>query len=226
MKPIVQRVDKQSGFTLVELLVALTLLALISVMLVGTLRFAHTAWERADAATDRLQRTELAMNVMRRLLQQAYPLAVAGVNRPHAVAFSGNADGVLFLAPPAAVLSLGGLQLNWLSIEHDGTDARLVLRWRPFDRASETWPPQTSAGDFAEVVLADHVEGARLAYFAPDPDAPQTPPWWHSDWNDAAQLPDLVRLSGAGTLPDLVAALRIGGSAGLVQLSIPGTAPN
>jgi general secretion pathway protein J len=222
MKPRPRRVVvAQAGFTLIELLVALALLALISVMLVGTLRFAHTAWARADAATNRLQRTELAMNVARRALQQAYPLSVAGIDRPRAVAFSGSAASVVFLAPPVAALGLGGLQVTWLTIERDGDDARLVLRWRPFDRAGESWPPQTDGGSVTDVVLADHIGGAELAYFGPDPNAPlQSPREWRRDWTDAGQLPNLVRLSGSGGWPDLVTALRLSGSTGLVQLAV------
>jgi hypothetical protein len=160
-------------------------------------------------------------------LQQAYPLTVAGINRPRAVAFAGTADSVVFLAPPVAALGLGGLQLTWLAIEAQGDDTRLVLRWRRYDRTDESWPPDLRAGDFTETVLAEHIGGAAFAYFGDDSDSPQQQlsPQWQRDWADAATLPSLVSLSGAGAWPDLVVALRIGGSAGLAQRPLPPT-PN
>src|SRR4029077_12540860 len=133
MRDVPQGHRASAGFTLVELLVALVLLALVSTMLVGTLRFAHGAWAKGDAATDRLQRTEMAMSLLRRQLEAAYPLIVPGSNQQQIVAFAGDGSGALFLSTPAAALAMSGLQLTWLTLERDGVAHRIVLRWRDYD---------------------------------------------------------------------------------------------
>lgn len=215
-----------AGFTLVELLVALVLLAFISTMLVGTLRFARNAWDKGDAATERIQRTDMAMALLRRELEQAFPLSVPGVDQPRAVAFAGSETGVLFLAPPAAALAMGGLQLTWLTIERQGDSAQLVLRWRGYDRYSEPWPPELNDGrGMAELVLGAAPSGAAFSYFGPDA-APNSTPRWHRAWGDATALPSLVRLSFGGgddAIPSLLVAPRLGSAAGIAAPAVAAT---
>ena len=208
------------GFTLVELLVALVILALVSTMLFGTLRFAHLAAARGEAATDRIQRTETAMRLLRRQLEEAAPLVVTGATQPPPVAFAGNEKSVLFLAPPAAALVMGGLQLTWLTIERDGSATRLVLRWRSFDPRQESWPPELDDGrNMAALVLGETPGDATLSYFGPPfgPDAaPRSPSQWYSDWTEAPVLPALIRLGfSGGTIPDLLVSPHQGGAAGI-----------
>jgi general secretion pathway protein J len=208
------------GFTLVELLVALVILALVSTMLFGTLRFARLAAARGEAATDRIQRTETAMRLLRRQLEEAAPLAVRGATQPPPVAFAGDEKSVLFLAPPAAALVMGGLQLTWLTIERDGQSARLVLRWRSFDPRQESWPPELDAGrNMTALVLGETPGNATLSYFGPpfgSDAAPHSPSQWYSEWNEAPVLPALIRLGfSGGTIPDLLVSPHQGSAAGI-----------
>ena len=209
------------GFTLIELLVALVVLALVSTMLVGTLRFAHLAAVRGEAATDRLERTEAAMRLLRREFEEAMPLPLAGAAQPTPVAFAGDERSVLFLAPPAAALVMGGLQLTWFTIERDGDTTRLVLRWRSFDPRQERWPPALDGGrGMAALVLGKTPGDAALSYFGPPfgPDAaPHSPSQWYGDWSGAPALPTLIRLGfSGGTIPDLLVSPHEGGGAGIL----------
>ena len=208
------------GFTLIELLVALVVFALLSTILFGTLRFAHLAAARGEAATERIQRTETAMRLLRRQLEEAAPLAAAGATQPPPIAFAGDGKGILFLAPPAAVLVMGGLQLTWFAIERDGQTTRLVLRWRGFDPRQESWPPELDGGrGMAALVLGETPGDAALSYFGPPfgPDsAPHSPSQWHGAWKGAPALPALIRLQfTGGTIPDLLVSPHQGGAAGI-----------
>jgi general secretion pathway protein J len=208
------------GFTLVELLVALVVLALLSTMLFGTLRFAHLAAARGEAATDRIQRTETAMRLLRRQLEEAAPLALTGTAQPPPIAFAGNEKSILFLAPPAAALAMGGLQLTWFTIERDADTTQLILRWRSFDPRQESWPPDLDNGrGMASLVLGETPGDATLSYFGlpfgQDAD-PHSASQWSSDWNGAPALPVLIRLGfHGGTIPDLLVSPHQGGAAGI-----------
>jgi general secretion pathway protein J len=200
----------QPGFTLVEMLVAMALLALLSTLLVGGLRISRNAVMGSEAATERLLRTELGLAVIRRQLEQADPVPLGGVPSPR-IAFAGDAAGVVFLAPPGAYLALGGEEITWLAIERGPNGARVVLRFRPLDRASDRWPPVLDAGDMRSVVLLDGIARADLSYFGRD-DPKNDPQWWQ-DWREAAALPTLIRLTIAGAgqaWPDLVVTPRLG----------------
>ena len=67
---------RATGFTLVELLVAMALLALLSALLVGGLHVSSTAVRRNEAASETLLRAEQAYNLMRRQFERAVPLAL------------------------------------------------------------------------------------------------------------------------------------------------------
>src|ERR1700674_5801628 len=65
---------REAGFTLVELLVALSLFSLLALVLFGSLRFGLRAWELGTAHADRVEDVMFAQNLLRRLVADAYPL--------------------------------------------------------------------------------------------------------------------------------------------------------
>ncbi|HXQ52420.1 MAG TPA: prepilin-type N-terminal cleavage/methylation domain-containing protein [Stellaceae bacterium] len=199
-----------AGFTLVELLVAMALLALLSALLVGGLRLSRGAVMGSEAASEKLLRTELALTVIRRQLERADPLPLGGVNPPQ-VAFAGDAAGAVFIAPPGAYLALGGEEVTWLAIERGKSGVRIVLRFRPLDRAHDLWPPTLDPAAMQTVVLVDDAASAALAYFGRD--RPDADPQWQQEWHDRTSLPALIRLAiagGAQAWPDLIVTPRLG----------------
>ena len=59
------------GFTLVELLVVLALLGLVSVALIGALRFGLRAWDTGERRVEQLNRVQAVQAFLRRRIQQA-----------------------------------------------------------------------------------------------------------------------------------------------------------
>src|SRR5579864_2460479 len=67
-----------AGFTLLELLISLTLLAVLSAILFGGLRFGTRAWERSEVMASETDEIAIAQNFLRRQLSDAYPLLTIG----------------------------------------------------------------------------------------------------------------------------------------------------
>ncbi|MDH3594369.1 MAG: prepilin-type N-terminal cleavage/methylation domain-containing protein, partial [Rhodospirillales bacterium] len=65
---------RSGGFTLVELLVALTLLGLIFVALFGGLRFGTRTWETGNQRSEAFAEVEVMQSLLRRQLAQAVTL--------------------------------------------------------------------------------------------------------------------------------------------------------
>ena len=81
--------DPQSGFTLAEVLVSLTILGLMLVLLFSNVRFEARAWQSASTRSDRTSELETVTEFMRRQLGQAYPFYDQASQR---IAFEGGPD--------------------------------------------------------------------------------------------------------------------------------------
>ncbi len=207
--------ERQRGFTLLEILIAMTLLGLLMAMLFGGLRLGTRAWEASDVRSADLARLEAVHGFIRRALAGAYPLLGTGDDdAKRNIAFTGGAEAVAFTALMPAHFGVGGFYTITLAVEDGADGARLIFRRQLYQTGDEETPPPPPAGDEEkEKVLLEGIAKAEFSYFgAADKD--ETPAW-RDEWRDRKTLPDLVRLSvtfadkDKRAWPDLVVAPRI-----------------
>lgn len=199
---------RQRGFTLLELLVAITLMALILVALYGGLRLAMNSWDSGEERADTTNRLRLAQEFIRRQLTLSIPAYYFDEQRQRAVAFSGDAEQITFVAPMLAQFGQGGLY----RVRIYSNDGRLLIQWRPY------LPSEPEAGELRESVLLEGVSALEWAYFGADPEAnnpnqPPANPQWENTWAQLRFRPQLVRLNlklHDQVWPDLVIALTNG----------------
>lgn len=182
------RAAAQRGFTLLELLVAISVFALLSVMMYGGLNFGARAWERAGAADTRQSDVLLVQDLLRRAFAEAQPVEVGGPRRRLRLAFEGSRDAVVFVGRMPAYLGPGGHYLIGLEVEGAGATRALTLRWEVFREER----PDLEFTDAAErEVLLFGVEGLRLRYFGAEDEA--LSPQWRPEWRNVETLPRLIR---------------------------------
>jgi general secretion pathway protein J len=203
----------ERGFTLVELLVAMTVLGLISLALFGSLHFGATAWQRSDGQGSSVEQIELAETVLRRALTSAYPyLSASDPTDPH-ILFHGTDSQISFLAPAPEALGGAGFARFTIAAVPGENGVRLTI-----EAALELAAAGTAAQPPS--VLIKGLDRVNFAYYGTD--EPGVPPAWHDGWNDRFSLPGLVRISAAfpaGDVrhwSDLVIAPRIGADQGCV----------
>ena len=175
------------GFTLVELLIGLTLMALVSIILFGGMRFGLRTWEVGGERVERATRIELVQTLLRRQLSQArLPSNAAGKS---VVAFVGQSDRVTFIAPPAKRGETDDEFVFVLGKSDADQQSHLDLAWTLFRP-----PTSTGAERGRETVarLMENVTTIELAYYG-TPDAKRPAQWWDS-WDGTQGLPILVRL--------------------------------
>lgn len=179
----------QAGFTLVELLVVVTLVGLISVALFGGLRFGIRVWEVGAYRSDRLSEIEVAQSLLRRLLQRT----ILTANAKGDLTFEGDEEILQFTAPAPAQFGLGGVYLFEISTERVEQGEDLILRWQLF-RADDEDDPFGEDSDSR--VLIEGIEGLSIGYFGVvDGLTRQAKPDWESAWKDAETLPHMVSVA-------------------------------
>jgi len=205
------RAQAQAGFTLVEFLVAMTLMTLLSAALLGSIRFGITAWGRGTERSDQVHTSVLAQNLLRRLISSAYPLFLSN-DRSGYVDFAGTATSMRFLAPLPRSVGDGGRARVTLSVEKRAERADLVMSARPELAEGELDPTKKT--------LLAGLDGADFSFFGrarPDKEAQ-----WHDAWSGEPALPDLVRVrvrfprSDARLWPDLIVAPHVSADVGCV----------
>lgn len=94
---------RQRGFTLMEVVIALTIVATLLVIMFSGLRVGLAAWQRGDERAQALERTRGITQVITRALGAAYPYQASGTrNERPRLLFEGEPWRVAFVtaAPP------------------------------------------------------------------------------------------------------------------------------
>jgi general secretion pathway protein J len=204
--PRCNRLQNQGGFTLLEMLIAITLLAMLSVMLLGGMRLGGRVWERSVKEIDQTDETRIARDFIRAALAGAYPQLDKSDPTHPVIGFIGEATSLRFLAPmPQALGSAGFAQMS-LYVEEAGDTRRLILGLRPELAFEDAKSPSPS-------VLLSKMQTVEFSYFGAE-EAGKAPVW-QDHWKSAIALPKLIRLrvtfaeGDTRPWPDLVVATRI-----------------
>jgi general secretion pathway protein J len=196
---------RQSGFTLLEMLVSLVVLGFL---MVGLARRASglTMWGAQARRVGETADLDAGARVLRRLL--------SGISLPPAGGIVLDASSAQkFEARPDSLTFAGDLPTGFgttrradITLEID--QGRLVLRWAPRRHELSTAPPPEPI----ETELIRRVERFDLAYWgSPSPDEPAG---WQSQWDRRDKIPELIRVrlgfarDDRRHWPDLIAALQ------------------
>jgi len=209
----------QAGFTLLETVVAMTLLAVMLAILFGGLRTGARAWQAGSDRGDRADQVLLTASFLRKELTATFPWRFRDPQEVK-LAFLGAPEGVRFVSMRPADLGGGGLAFVSLAFEpgRPGEGGRLVMRRVPAAFDAVDFSAVDSAKGFA---LLDGVIEARFQYFGAENDL--AVPAWRDKWEFTKRIPTHVRIEIALAqvrLPDVVVALRLGEEAGCPEIAM------
>jgi general secretion pathway protein J len=197
------------GFTLVELLVALTLLAMMASVLFGALQLAGRSWEGGEAKAAQVATMRQTEGFLRAQLEGALPKRMARApGLP--LLFAGTAEELRYVATLPERVVDGGTLFFRLALAKDDERGQLVLERMIPDPDAAQLPEFTDA---ERTVIAEDIAELRFAYFGRDAAAaPTDAPTWRDQWEDTQRLPMLVRVTirpkQGAEWPPLVVAMR------------------
>jgi len=180
----------EAGFTLLELLVAVTLLGLLFVMLAGGLRLGVAAWEKGGDTVARTSALQTAQRFLRSEIEQMRPLARPVFGRDRLLAVSGTPSALTFVGPPPSMAAAPGQYLFRVAIQGPAGDRSLVASWQQLQPDMSDYDAPKAAAQ--SIVLAAGLDDGVLSYFGyPARDAD---PVWQDRWIDRTEMPMLVRI--------------------------------
>jgi len=179
---------KIGGFTLVELMVVMSLLTLIVVSLGATLRTFAMAEQRIDQRLERADDFRVSISFMRSVLSRISRRTVPALQDPSArsALFSGSSNSLAWVGIMPARYGVGGKYYFRLAPEQTDKGMALMLRFAP-------WADPPVFPDWARAesrVLVGAVESALFTY----EDASTEDIVWTPDWLIKDKLPQHIRL--------------------------------
>lgn len=206
------------GFTLIEMMVALALVALMSVGMLQAYRFSQRALlqtTRVDAAAHDIATTQ---RLLRRLIEQGYPFEVPATagGAKASRGLDGDAARLALSAPaPASAGSTGFYRYTFKE-----SAGRLEVSWA-LDRNGSS-ENQTAPAAQSEALL-EGVQAISIGYLElVERGNGQIEPNWRDEWIDNGALPALVRIrvtfkpGDSRRWPELIVAPRISADANCV----------
>jgi len=181
-----------AGFSLLELVIALALVAMIAALLTGSLSMAARTWDGGDKKAGDVASMRQAQEFLREQLTAELPLRLKKVVEMPLM-FSGEHDEIRYAAALPPRVQEGGAWFFRLAVVKDGDKSRLGLeRTYPDPTALEN--PQFAA-DAERSVLADGIAELTISYFGRDENATDADtPTWRDRWDDKQRLPLLVKI--------------------------------
>ena len=190
------------GFTLLELLITLVLMGLVMLLVFGGLRITSRIWEAAEQRQQQVAEHYQLQQVLRRLISQAQNRRVRDQEGRVQLAFKGEADQLIFVAP--ASRSNSGTGASWYRLYQapasSDQPAALMLQARPFASGEAVdWVGLFEPGvtDLSEPVVLSEYQllplsdaSVRLVYWG------QQDRWLaeQPDWVEQSVLPRLVEV--------------------------------
>lgn len=197
---------RSQGFTLLELLIGMTLVGFILSLLFAGLNLGTRSWEAGEQRMVASSRQAVVVDFIRRAIEQTYPLRWR-VGEEDRLAFAGEAESLRFVGTVAMHDGASGNHLIALDLVDGETGRDLAMRWQLPDPGAPGFEPIEQA---EPKVLIKAVKEMALAYFGAQSETED--PAWHDQWLDQKMPPALIRLQltmeNGETWPDIVAAPR------------------
>lgn len=170
------------GFTLLELMISMTLIGIIMLIVFGAMRLGYRSIEKVERTTEFLERVRTSLNVIESQLQSQIPLTYEeeGEKRLY---FTGQKGFIQFATNYSIWNGSMGYVRTVYNVEQDAR-GRLALY------VTEN---TISMSETRKTLLLNDLEGVSFKYYYKDPTMEQGE--WRDEWIEKSFLPEFVNLN-------------------------------
>ena len=202
--------SKSQGFTLIEVLIGMTLLSLMVVLLFSRLTIGAKSWEQGERKIADVNEVAIVQQFFNHHLAHATPQwNDFNPEKERVFSFQGKKKSLQFVAAFPASAERAGLQLFKLELKEKDKQHFVDVTLTPFFPLSE-------GEDWFEdsVELVRGVENFELSYFGLNDETGEFV--WQNEWLNKEQQPRLVKilleLDDGRYLPEMIVALNVDSS--------------
>lgn len=197
----------QSGFTLLELLVAITILTLVLTVALGAVHVGHRSFQIGIKQADGTAEIRHLVSLLRRQFLQLLPV-IWEKNGQDFIAFEGGRHQLLFVGPAPEGAAGPGYLVYKLAVENLPDGKKVTVAFAPFDPGSDGFViPRFNTRE----PLTHNLRDISFDYFGIQAEHDQ--PSWHAVWpSHTGRLPTIVRMhltSSTIQWPDLLFQTRV-----------------
>ncbi len=213
----------RNGFTLIEVLIAMTLLGVMVILLFSSLRIAAQSWNAGEHKMAAVNQKAVVYQFFKRHLTAIRPLPMLNTDPTYSSeavqAFQGFSQSLRFVAGLPASSARKGLQIFSIALDPENSSILLVILtpYRLTEADQEPVKPE---------VLLENIAGLKFAYFGRIEEFAE--PRWQEEWAVAERLPSLIKVSIAlrdgSYWPDMVFPLKISRAANTQSIADDGQA--
>jgi general secretion pathway protein J len=199
---------KESGFTLIEMIIALVLASLLSVVIASGLHLGIRSWEAVSSKVNDGSDTYVSMHALRRVLSSLRPERVRDDDGTPQAAFYGTRNEVMFIAPLEQIGNQD--DLYWIMVKEriaENGDMSLVLYLLPFNEKTQFDDDENAA--LKNIVWQEKIDeilqleseivvgnpdfsGISFEYLHIDNNGDEV---WEEEWIENSQLPRSIKVT-------------------------------
>jgi len=185
------------GFTLVEVMITLTILGFILLMIFGVFRLGLSAWEKGEGLKEDQQRGRITSQLIARQVKSMVPYKIKTRKAEgDYLAFEGKARSVKFVStlPLKGSQSQGFVYVIYDFQKTGKGDGTLILyEQRVLNRDFMKDPPKEDAG----IPLMEGLEEVRFEYYREEDPQKSEAGEWVEEWNaqEIRELPRAMRIT-------------------------------
>ena len=202
--------SKNAGFTLIEVLIAMTMLSLMVVLLFSSLTIGAKSWEQGEKKIADVNEIAVVQQFFNHHLAHATPQwNDFDPEKDRVFSFQGKKQSLQFVAAFPASAERAGLQLFNLELKKKDKQHFINVTLTPFF-------PLTEGNEWFQddVELVKNVQRFELSYFGLNDETGELV--WQNEWLNKEQQPRLVKilleLDDGRYLPEMIVALNVDSS--------------
>ena len=179
----------QTGFTLLEIIVVLTMLSLIMVMVYEGIQISRKMSEKGIKRIDATNEIRVVQELVRRQLSRILPMAFKEDDGTFVI-FEGDAEHIMYVSPMPGYLGNGGPHVQLIEIVNaKGGKILQFSHWLLNDSLEED---SFESSDQEPVILLENMQNAEFSFVKLNEEGELGE--WETEWEEKANTPLMIRL--------------------------------